>query len=200
MNTRKSIFAAPAANDASVTSAAHEQLFELALKAITEVERVVHKHVGNIVQWLQVQYGDTPPTYEQFWDDRDALKQMAKARGLADDQTIRRPYNAAVRQLYGEQILKLTEGRSVLPVSTSKEAVAKRLVRPTPAPRQPATPKPENVDSAVRALMKKFGLTAIMLAFSKIMLEHKAMREEGKRIALLVAQKPLATGRRHAVH
>lgn len=188
----------PAANDDTVHSNAHMQLFAIAYKAAVEVDKVIRRHVDNIIQWLQVQYGDTPPTYEQFWDDRDALKALARERGLANDQSVRKPYNAAVRQLYGEQILAATEGRSALPVSTTKEAVAKRMITKPPTkkarvgkdaatkPVRTANGMPSDAEAAIRMVLQRFGFGAVLMAFSRILAEKRETATEAKRLAALV--------------
>lgn len=51
---------------------------------------------------LTSKYGTVMPTYEQFKGDRLALAHLADAKGLKDDQWIRKPYNAAVKALYGD--------------------------------------------------------------------------------------------------
>lgn len=67
---------------------------------------------------LRSKYGATMPTFEQFRGDRAALKELASQKGLADDQWVRKPYNAAVHLLYG-----------ALPEAQSAAAIAKRKVR-----------------------------------------------------------------------
>jgi hypothetical protein len=51
---------------------------------------------------LTSKYGTTMPTWEQFKGDRIALARLADEKGLKDDQWIRKPYNAAVKALYGD--------------------------------------------------------------------------------------------------
>ena len=63
-------------------------------------------------------YGTTAPTYAQFRADRDALKELAKEKGLADDQWLRKPFNAAIIAIFGK-----------LPEAMTAAAIAKRAVR-----------------------------------------------------------------------
>lgn len=51
---------------------------------------------------LTSKYGTVMLSYEQFKADRLALAHLADAKGLKDDQWIRKPYNAAVKALYGD--------------------------------------------------------------------------------------------------
>lgn len=174
---------------------AHLQLYALTVRAVQELDKVIRKHTDSIIQWLQVQYGEDPPSYEQFWNDRDALTQIAHERGLKSDQSIRKPYNAAVKQLYGEKIMEATDGRSALPVSESKEAVAKRMTRPMKlgierkeAPGK--TPTPKTAEQAIRALLEKYGLAAVLHAFSVVLAEHRETSAEAKRLAALIEKAP----------
>jgi len=67
---------------------------------------------------LKSKYGATMPSYVQAKGDRAALKALADEKGLADDQWMRKPYNLAVKALYGD-----------LPASTSAAALAKAKAR-----------------------------------------------------------------------
>lgn len=81
-----------------------------------------HKEHGTMLTRMQAllksKYGETMPTWMQAKGDRQALKALADERGLADDQWLRKPYNLAVKALYG-----------ALPESTSASAEAKRRMR-----------------------------------------------------------------------
>lgn len=63
-------------------------------------------------------YGKVAPTYAQFRADRDALKELASDKGLADDQWLRKPFNAAIIAIFG-----------ALPEAQTAAALAKRKVR-----------------------------------------------------------------------
>lgn len=73
---------------------AQKELFKIAYKAGDRITRAIQTYTKDLVAWLKEQYGDTKPTYEQFWADREALAIIAKDKGLADDQWVRKPYNA----------------------------------------------------------------------------------------------------------
>lgn len=91
---------------------------------------------------LKSKYGATMPSYEQAKADRAALKSLAVEKGLADDQWLRKPYNLAVKALYGD-----------LPASASASAQAKARARQAadkgkagapkgePAPRRASNPE-----------------------------------------------------------
>ncbi|PFH12862.1 hypothetical protein [Burkholderia sp. JKS000303] len=67
---------------------------------------------------LTSRYGDTMPTFAQYRADHDALAELAKAKGLTDNQWVRKPYAAAVIATYG-----------ALPVSMDAASVTKRAQR-----------------------------------------------------------------------
>lgn len=76
---------------------------------------------------LTNKYGEVAPTYEQFRGDHAMLNQLAKDRGLKDNQFGRKAFNNAIKSLYNE-----------LPVSQSAEAIAKRAQRPDKTSTGPA--------------------------------------------------------------
>lgn len=162
------------------------QLFKLAYKTAEAINRQIHTQLEGMTAWLKTQYGDTPPTYDQFWSDRDALKFLAEEKGLADDQWVRKPYNMAVKALYGE-----------LPVSPSSHAVAKRTVRKSSG----ATPKrlvvkvkppklkmPADAATAARQIIAYYGFAKVLMAFSEILSEYRETAKEAKRIEALGQQ------------
>lgn len=156
---------------------AQKELFVIACRAGDRITRAMTTYTKELVAWLHAQYGETKPTYEQFWSDREALAILAKERGLADDQWVRKPYNAAVKSVYGE-----------LPVSPSKEAVAKRLVRGT-NPRKPHAPDParqlRTIENAMHRLIEQYSYAQVLTALSHILGEHEETQREGIRVANL---------------
>ncbi len=181
-------------HDDHTPTAAQLELCKIAYKAGIAVDRAIRNGLDAMTTWLVSQYGKKPPTYEQFWSDRDALKAGAKQRGLVDDQTMRKPYNAAVKALYGE-----------LPVSQSLEAVSMRLRRPVVDKKAKAEKvkqarverklaratttvavMPKDAETAVRQVMEHFGFAQILVAFSKILAEHRETVADAKHLASLV--------------
>lgn len=169
---------------------AQAQLFKLAYRAAEAVDKVMQTQLGHMTDWLKEQYGDTPPTYDQFWSDRDALKAIAHERGLVDDQWVRKPYNSAVKVLYGE-----------LPVSISLEAVAKRAYRPEVGKgRVAARPSkaslklaykvemPKDAAAAVRQMLDRYGYGAVLAAFAQVLAEHRETAKEARRVEALAQE------------
>lgn len=126
------------------------------------------------------QYGTTSPTYEQFKEDRSAFTALALERGLVDDQVIRKPYCAAIVQLFGK-----------LPVSDSPAAVAKRLQRPvklavvkTEKPAKVDTPPAErnapSADEIIGQLVALKGPGFVLAAVAKILATVKATELDAK--------------------
>ena len=86
-----------AAKGVQVTSF-HKSLFD-AMQACRKSAETMRTKMTAL---LTSKYGTTMPTWEQFKADRIALAQLADEKGLKDDQWIRKPYNAAVKALYGD--------------------------------------------------------------------------------------------------
>lgn len=95
-------------------TAFHRDMFA----ACATVRKAEANMMAKMQALLSSKYGKTCPTFEQFRADRAALKMIAEEKGLADDQWVRKPYNAAVKALYGE-----------LPVAQTAAAIAKRKLR-----------------------------------------------------------------------
>lgn len=101
-----------------VCTQAQNQMFEGAFAAAVTIDKLIKAYIQPVVKLVKDEYGDTPPTQEQFWSDRAALKVVALAQGLANDQAVQKPYNIAVRQLYGKLPLALDT-----PVSTKRKTI-----------------------------------------------------------------------------
>jgi hypothetical protein len=63
------------------------------------------------------------PSFEQYRADQAALAEVAKEKGLVDNQWVRKPYAAAIKSVFG-----------ALPESQDPAAVAKRNARGKKAP------------------------------------------------------------------
>lgn len=173
-------------------TAAQVQLFKLAYRTSEAVNRALNTQQDSMIAWLKTQYGGTAPTYEQFWSDRDALKLLAQEKGLVDDQWVRKPYNAAVKVLYGD-----------IPASPTLEAVAKRAQRPQvaklaslaagKAANEPSlkvykVEMPKTAVDAVRQMLARYGFGQVLMAFSTILAEHRETAKEAKRMDVLAQE------------
>lgn len=78
---------------------------------------------------VRARYGDVAPSFEAYRATKACFGALAKHRGLKSTQYIDKPFNAAIKALYGEQLLAISGGQSDLPVSMSVEAVQKRASR-----------------------------------------------------------------------
>lgn len=87
-------------------------------KACETGRKAADTMLQRMVQLLKSKYGETSPTFAQYRGDQAALAQLAKDRGLVDNQWVRKPYAAAVKTLYG-----------ALPEAQTAAALAKRKVR-----------------------------------------------------------------------
>lgn len=119
-----------AKTDALVITPFHRDMFA-ACAAVRKAERTM---LTKMQALLTSKYGEKCPTFEQFRADRAALKAIADEKGLKDDQWVRKPYNAAVKALYGE-----------LPVAQTAAAIAKRKLREA---QEAANPKPAEKSGA----------------------------------------------------
>lgn len=169
--------------ETTTPTAAQVKLFDLAFKAAKGIDKAINSQLEAMKVWLNDQYGTKPPTYEQFWADRDALKSIAQEKGLVDDQWVRKPYNMAVKAVYGE-----------LPVSTTIAAISKRAVRPAAKTSSAAAINvkqntrnvkvnmPEDAEAAVRQMLAHYGMARVLIAFSTILAEHKETMREATRV------------------
>lgn len=161
---------------------AQKELYVIAVRAGDRITRAIQTYTKEMVRWLEAQYGETPPTYEQFWSDREALAILARENGLVDDQWVRKPYNAAVKALYQE-----------LPVSPSKAAVAKRLTRGSQNPtgerrhRPPKDPV-KTVENAMHRMIESYGYAPVLSAMARILAERDETRREAKRVENLAGR------------
>lgn len=78
---------------------------------------------------VKARYGDAAPSFEAYRATKACFGALAKHRGLKSTQYIDKPFNAAIKALYGAQLLAVSKGASDLPVSMSVEAVQKRASR-----------------------------------------------------------------------
>lgn len=183
---------------------AQTQLFKLALKASESINKAISVQLDAMKGWLREHYGEARPTYDEFWSDRAALKQLAAEKGLADDQWVRKPYNMAIKELYGD-----------LPISMHVAAVTKRAQRPEPKARAAAVPKPSgnkvirvqmppDAESAVRQMLEHYGMAQVLLAFSTVLAEHRETKLEADRLQNLgdriMSAAPPAQPQRSAAH
>jgi len=181
---------------------AQSQLFAIAQEVATMLDKVTRAELRPIGEWLRFQYGGTPPTYEQFWSDRRALKEIAKRKGLVDDQTVRKAYNAAVKETYG----KLPESPHEHAVRARERKAAKAAEEAEMAP--PLPPRKEVVakerqakrvercTGQLRHMLEKFDYGTVLMAFSTILKEHRETEREAPRVETLGSKMAAMLARR----
>jgi hypothetical protein len=157
-------------------TAAHLALYNDAVKANLVISKATGKLNDVFTTYLRKQYDEVSPSFEQFNADRAALKSLALDRGLVDDQWVRKPYNLAVKALYG-----------ALPVSMTPAAVLKRASRPVADPEAKAkvgAKKGVVVDQPVVAsceqLVAKFGIAEVLKACTKILAADRTTALDAK--------------------
>lgn len=160
-----------------------QDLFDAVYKTAENVHKAVESQRATMRKLLLDQYGSTCPTYEQFRADRAALRILAELRGLVDDQWVRKPYNAAVVELYG-----------ALPVSMSEAAIAKRVQRPVVdkaaakkavdeanaaaqeargAKKGETAERDPSAAETIEQMIAKFGLAKVLQATARILAEKR---------------------------
>ncbi len=148
----------------TAVSAFHMELFNAAFKSANLLNKAVKSQRTVMRNLLTSQYGTTCPTFSQFKADRTVLRVMALERGLVDDQWVRKPYCAAVIDLYG-----------ALPVSDSPAAIAKRAQRPVAVKAAPGAKKGETSERApaiaetIEQFIAKHGVAKVMDEIARIL-------------------------------
>jgi len=86
--------------------------------AIGKADKAATTLAGTIRHEIGKRYGDTMPMYLEYMADQIALDNLAKAKGLADNQHYRKVYAKFINEMYG-----------ALPVSLAEDAAKKRAQR-----------------------------------------------------------------------
>lgn len=163
-------------------------LFTVLFDAEDKINRVILTQRERIESYLAKEYGDVSPTFEQFQADRKALAALSLERGLVDDQVVRKAYNVAIKALFG-----------ALPVSDSPAAIAKRLQRPTAAPRARKVAG-EGVDSqeggervqeaeirSISQFIATFGAANVLVELAKILATEKATQLDARTLVAVAS-------------
>lgn len=156
-------------------------VFNCAFDTGAQLNVVVQSARARMLELVRAQYGDVSPTYAQFKDDRAIFKTLAAERCLVDDQVIRKPYCAAIVELFG-----------ALPVSDSPAAVAKRLQRPVAAPKAvkvdtPPAQRVESESSTIGQFIAKYGAAAVLVELAKILGTEKATMLDAKTLVAVAS-------------
>jgi hypothetical protein len=133
------------------------------------------------------------PTFEQDREDKKALAQLAKDKGLKSDQWVRKPYNAALTALYG----KLPEAqtpealRKAAERKIAQEAIAKaRAAAAAPA----GAPKGETNDRApteaeqIDSLVTRIGLIKTADAIVRILKADERTKVQATHLEKMLAK------------
>lgn len=159
----------------------HRALYALADKAETAHQTVM----GKMCNIVETRYGDTPPTFEQYTADQQALKKLAADKGYADNQWVRKPYAAAVKLLYG-----------ALPESNSPAAVAKRMQREADAAKNPpkvgapagqTQPRKAGPGETIEQFVARVGIFATLDAVARILASDDSTAAASKQLVAVEA-------------
>lgn len=116
------------------------------------------------------------PTFEQYRADQAALAEIAKEKGLKDNQWVRKPYALAVKAAFG-----------ALPVSQDPAAIAKRKAR-GPAKEKAAT-VPKRGAEDLEALIARVGVFKVLEACTRILEADDSTKSQAKGIAAAMLKK-----------
>lgn len=190
------VAAKSAVSKAIEVSAFHKDVYAAINTARTAVDKAQGSMQQKLANLLRSKYGAVMPTFEQFRADRAALKELAKQKGLSDDQWLRKPYNAAVHLLYG-----------ALPEAQTAAAIAKRALRAaneaagitpvkdgkkdTPA-NKPGAPKGETAprnpsnEETIEQYIARVGLWQVMDACARLLNADKSSTTDAKAVQAIV--------------
>ena len=167
----------------------HIKLFAVAFDSAELVCKAVETQRERMRDVLRQHYGDVCPTFAQFKADRLDLKARALERGLVDDQWVRKPYNAAVIDLYG-----------ALPESDSAAAVAKRAqrdgaVKAVPAPSAKAgavkgqtTDRDPSASETIEQFIAKHGAGNVLASLAKILATQRESALDAKTLQAVASK------------
>lgn len=129
------------------------------------------------------------PSYEAYRNDQAALAELAKSKGLTDNQWVRKPYAAAVKALYG-----------ALPVAMTAEAIQKRAQREANeaakkaheaakaagAPKGETTERVPSPDETIEQLIARVGIFQCLDACVRILSSEDMTKTQAQHMAAMV--------------
>lgn len=157
--------------------------------AVTTYDNVVGKAATTLASRLESlitkQYGEVAPTFEQFQTDRKALAVMAKAKGLASDQHVRKPYNKVILALYGA--LPVSMAPSAVAMRAKRDAAPKKIKVKVGAVKGETSKRVTSDKETVEQLVARVGVFAVLDACAKILAAEPATKNEAGVIRTLTA-------------
>lgn len=129
------------------------------------------------------------PTFEQYRNDQQCLAEIAKEKGLTDNQWVRKPYAAAVKALYG-----------ALPVAMTAEAIQKRAQREANeaakkahaeaakagAPKGETTERAPSAGETIEQVIARLGVFQALDACVRILSSEEMTKAQAQHIAAMV--------------
>ena len=129
---------------------------------------------------IQAQYLGKSPSFEQYRNDQAALAEIAKERGLVDNQYYRKAYAGAIKAAFGE-----------VPVSMDAAAVAKRLARGVKA--KAGAKKGDTVarkpaqSETIEQLIARIGVFKVLESCAKLLEADDSTKEAAKALKAIKA-------------
>ena len=169
----------------SVISAWQSDLYDILFEQADELNTLETTQAQRLQTFLALHYGATCPTFAQFQADRAALKTLAAFKGLVDDQWVRKPYNVAIKALYG-----------ALPVAMTAAAILKRdqralkppkVAAPVGAPKGETAKRDPSASEQAEQLIAKIGVFETMRAIAAILKAEAATATDAKALEAIAA-------------
>jgi hypothetical protein len=188
-----------ATSKAVEVSAFHKDVYAAINTARTAVDKAQGTMQQKLANLLRSKYGTVMPTFEQFRADRAALKELATQKGLADDQWLRKPYNAAVHLLYGalpeaqtaaaiakRALRAANEAAGVTTVKDGKKVAPKPDAGKAGAPKGETAPRNPAAEETIEQYIARVGLWQVMDACARILNADKSTADAAKAIQPVV--------------
>lgn len=153
-------------------TAFHKDVFSIIATANRAATKAGETMSVKLFDLLGSRYGAVAPTFAQFKIDRAALKELAKAKGLTDDQYYRKAFNAAVIAKFG-----------ALPEAQTESAIAKREARGRNQAKKEATPAKRRDVETVEQYIARVGIWKILETCTAMLAADESTAATAKAIA-----------------
>lgn len=136
------------------------------------------------------------PTFEQFKEDRKALSQIAKDKGLTSDQWIRKPFCHALHVLYGklpeaqtpEALRKAAEREIAKKAVAAARAAAAAPAAPVGAPKGETNDRAPTEAEQIDSLVTRIGLIKTADSIVRILKADERTKAQAMHIEKMLAK------------
>lgn len=169
----------------SVISAWQSDLYDILFDQADELNNMQTTQAQSLQIFLAAHYGATCPTFKEFQADRAALKTLAAFKGLVDDQWVRKPYNVAIKALYGALPVAMTEAAILKREQRAAKPV--KVVAPVGAPKGETSTRAPSASEQAEQLIAKIGVFETMRAIAAILKAEAATATDAKALEAIAA-------------